>query len=112
MRWVGGINAPGLGGWRINASWPFGVLLLSDGQVTVKLRWVGRVLGTTALVCQPRDLALAFPCDGRFSQGVGLRTNAGAEIYFWTGQRVEVLSQMARLGFSTGNERQRARSIR
>jgi len=82
MRIVGGANMP-TAHLRINGTFPFGVLLISDHSVEVRIRpsWFGAV----PLIARPADLRLVFPIRRAARQsGVGFRTPDGREWYFWT----------------------------
>jgi hypothetical protein len=74
------------------------VLTLNDRTLSLRLRWLARVLGRNPLECSADELELAFPCTGTFSNGVGLRVAGGTEIYFWTSQGDEILAALKKLG--------------
>ena len=109
VEWIGGARFPGPGGWSANASSPFAVLSLDDGNLSLRLRWLARLLGKRPLECSVDALELAFPCSGMFGDGVGFRTDGGTEIYFWTAQGDEILSALKRLGVPVSSEPRRVR---
>jgi len=107
MEWIGGARFPGPGGWSANASSPFAVLSFDGGTLSLRLRWLARLLGKTPLECSVDALDLAFACSGTFSSGVGLRTSEGTEVYFWTSQGDEILSALKSSGVPVSAEPRR-----
>ncbi|GAA2123331.1 hypothetical protein GCM10009759_74350 [Kitasatospora saccharophila] len=114
MQKTGGANFPvgGLGGGaRLNATWPFGVLVVEAGRVRLRIRLFGvfgRVFGARPLEGTPAEVVEVFPCRGRLgTSGVGLRTAGGERYYFWTGAGTEVLDACRREGFAVSAEVQR-----
>ena len=91
--WVGGANVASRIG-RTNASWPFGVLSLAEGRLTVRLRGFGWLAGRLE-DCTPDEIDLAFPVGLRRPSGVGVRRSDGKEFYFWTRAGDEVLLSCA-----------------
>ncbi|MBR7838209.1 hypothetical protein KDL01_33360 [Actinospica durhamensis] len=109
--WIGGATYSGPGGFGAEASYPFAVLRLEDGTVTLRLRGLGRLMRKTVLECPVGSLELAFPCHRILSQGVGLRAARGAEVYFWTSQGDEILRELKRLGTPMDAQSHRARLV-
>ncbi len=78
-RFVGGLNVP-LDGMRADATWPFGVLTVSEGKLSLTSRIVFRFRTEMAI-----DDVLAFPLAARFLRpGVGIELADGQTLYFWT----------------------------
>ena len=85
------------------------MLTLNDSTLSLRLRWLARMLGKKPLECSADELELAFPCTGTFSDGVGFRIHGGAEIYFWTSQGDEILTALKRLGTPISTDVRRVR---
>jgi hypothetical protein len=99
MRLVGGANVP-TSHLRINGTFPFGLLVISDEYLTVRLRpsWFGAV----PLVATPADLRDVFPIRRAIGPwGLGFRTPDGREWYFWSTKAASraALELLARLGY-------------
>jgi hypothetical protein len=99
MRIVGGANVP-TAHLRINGTFPFGVLVISDYVVDVRLRpaWFGAI----PLIASPADLRLVFPIRRVPRQsGVGFRTTDGREWNFWTSKASSqaALELLSHLGY-------------
>lgn len=99
MRLVGGANMP-TAHLRINGTFPFGVLVISDDSVEVRLRpsWFGAV----RLVAGPANLRLVFPIRRAARQaGIGFRAPDGREWYFWTSKASSqaALELLSHLGY-------------
>ena len=97
LRWVGGANVP-TQSWRINGTWPFGVLEVSQASMNLVLRpkWLGGV----PLRAVPADLVMVFPIRGSVSGGgVGFTSPDGREWCFWTRRTAEVMKSLAERNF-------------
>jgi hypothetical protein len=101
-RWVGGANVPGALG-RMNATAPLGVLELSDGSLTLRIRprFLAGMFGTAeAVTVSPADVEDLFPAKGQLrSPGIGLQVPGKPVLYFWTHRRQEILTALAAARF-------------
>jgi hypothetical protein len=107
---VGGTNIP-TESFRLNATWPFGVLDYIGGRVTVRVRG-GSWLPGKQLFAAQQDLEAVFPVRGPLaSRGVGFRTPDGREWYFWSSQGELILTTLARAGFPVAFVEEKARKV-
>lgn len=84
--------------WRINGTWPFGVLEMSEQSMTLVLRpaWLGGI----PLRALPAELDMVFPIRGSLGGGgVGFTSRDGREWCFWTRRTAEVMQALAERGF-------------
>lgn len=102
QRWTGAADVPGSMG-RMNASVPLGVLELSAGVLTLRVRpgFLAAVFGAKPLVVAPREVDAIFPARGRLrSSAIGIRPHGAPPSYFLLGgDRASILSAIAAAGF-------------
>ncbi|MEU8713823.1 hypothetical protein [Streptomyces sp. NPDC048663] len=113
MRFIGGANIPSLLGWRLNATWPLGVLTIEGGRLHLCVRALGpfaKLFGIRPLECAAQEIAEVFLCHGMFgTSGVGFRTEDTRYFYFLTGRIQDVLEVCRQQGFAVSDEKQRVR---
>ncbi|MEV7321939.1 hypothetical protein [Streptomyces sp. NPDC093970] len=114
MQMTGGANFPTtlFGEGRLNATWPFGVLIVGPGQqLRLRMRLFApmwQLTGARPLEGTPEDIVEIFPCRGRLgTQGVGFRTVQGHRYFFWTHATATVLDACRREGFTVSAEVQK-----
>lgn len=98
MRVVGGANVPS-SSLRMNATWPFAVLEVVRGRLTLELRWLGGLFGPDSLSAGPDELKRVYPIRGFMSAGVGFTSTDGRDFYLWTGKGEAVLKHLQDLGY-------------
>jgi hypothetical protein len=102
QRWTGAADVPGSTG-RINASVPLGVLELSGGVLTLRVRprFLAAMFGAKPLIVAPAEVDAIFPARGRLrSSAIGIRPHGAPPSYFLVGRdRAPILSAVAAAGF-------------
>ena len=105
LRWVGGVDVPGPGGRRVFSS-PLGVLELTEGQLTLRIRqrWLSRLAGLEPeiLVVNPNGIEAIFPARGRRGgKAICIRPVDQPASYLLTGRldRSAILGAAAATGF-------------
>ena len=102
LRWTGAADVPGSMG-RVNFSVPLGVLELSGGVLTLRVRprFLAAMFGAKPLSVRPGDVDAVFPVRRRLRpRAVGIRPRGGPPSYFLLGgDRASILSAIAASGF-------------
>lgn len=98
MRVVGGANVPTVYA-RVNATWPLAVLVLEGSQLSLTLRWPGRLFGARDLRVTADELIRVYPIQGFMSPGIGLTNRDGHDFYFWTYKGQQILETLRRSGY-------------
>ncbi len=112
FRWTGGCNVPAQIG-RVNATFPFGVLVAAPGwaRIEIRPRVAQRLLGYQPATFETNEATNAFPARGRLrAQGIGFQTGLQPPSYFWTTSQPAILTALAGCGFPVKWEEVRAKS--
>jgi hypothetical protein len=105
-RWTGGINVPATGTGRVSATFPVGILELTESELRFSVRpaLLRTVVGAQGVVVHKEDGTAIFPVRRPVGGGVGIRQHDGQTWYFWTNSPDVILSAIRSVGFTISDQ--------